>query len=109
MKKSLMVLVALFVCVALSAQAETLTTGKYAGTTTSIVPEINGQTATADVKTEGTKTVANITYPDNTKEVWTWDGTKLVQQELDATGKVVASYTANNVNEIGRASCRERV
>lgn len=73
--------------------------GKYEGTISSVVPAINGQKTTLEVKHEGEKVVATVTFPDG-KEVWTWTDKVLEQKELDPkTGSVVKQYTATATKE----------
>ncbi len=108
MKKLATALCVVLVAFAFSAWAGTLTPGTYKGTSTSsILPEVNGQTATATVKTEGNKVIATVVTKDGT-EVWTWDNSVLRQDELDAAGKVATTYSAKLVDGKYQVNCADR-
>lgn len=68
--------------------------GKYQGTITSVLPDLNGKKCTAEVKNEGTNTVATVVYDNGDKEVWTWNDKMLDQKEYDKTGKMTQQYGA---------------
>lgn len=108
MKKLFIVLAVVALFVSVTALAETLTAGKYQTTIVSVNPTINGQPATAEVKTEGTKTVATVLFKDG-KEVWTWDGTTLLQQEFDlTTNQQTKQYSATNQNGKYVITCKDK-
>lgn len=69
--------------------------GKYEGSYQSILPELNGQKCTADVKQVAENIEATVTCASGKKEVWTWNDKTLMQQEYDAkAGKVTEQYGA---------------
>lgn len=107
MKKLATALCVVLVVFAFSAWAGTPTPGKYQSTIVSVNPTFNGQTATAEVKTEGTKSIATVLFSD-AKEVWTWDGTTLLQQEYDlTTNQPTKQYTATNKDGKYVLACKD--
>lgn len=107
MKKLLAVLFVVVLFVSVSAFAENVAPGKYQTTIVSTNPTFNGQTATAETKTEAGKTIATVNFKDS-KEVWTWDGNTLLQQEFDLTGKETLRYNAVNQNGKYVIECKDK-
>jgi hypothetical protein len=68
--------------------------GKYEGTITSVVPDLNGKKATAEVKHIGDNVEVTVAY-EGGKEVWTLNDKTLMQAEVDAkTNKPGDKYGA---------------
>jgi len=68
--------------------------GKFEGTITSVIPDLNNKKVTAEVKHEGDKVVMTVSY-EGGKEIWAWDDKSLMQKEVDLkTGKVTQEYGA---------------
>lgn len=99
MKKLLLVAVVLALSVPVVAFGGTPYTdsfkeGKYRGTITSVVPDLNGKKAEMVVTREKDKVTATVTY-EGGKEIWSWDDKVLLQKEIDpATGKEGMTYGA---------------
>lgn len=82
--------------------------GKYSGSFVfSVDPSLNGKPSTAEVKSEGNKSIATVTTADS-KEVWTWDGKTLNQKEYDNAGKVTQEYTATLQGDKYVINCKDR-
>lgn len=108
MKKLMVVAVVVALALPAICMAGTAKPGKYEGKVTfSVDPKLNGQNVTADVKTEGTSTVATITYAGG-KEIWTWNDKTLDQKEVDNTGKVLQQYKANFANGKYELNCTDK-
>lgn len=108
MKKLMVVAVVVALALPAICMAGTAKPGKYEGKVTfSVDPKLNGQNVTADVKTEGTNTVATITYAGG-KEIWTWNEKLLDQKEVDNTGKVLQQYKANFANGKYEVNCANK-
>jgi hypothetical protein len=89
------VVVALAVPV-LAWSATNIAPGKYSGKINSVVPQLNGKSVNAEVKTQAENMVITVTYDDKTKEDWIVNpktGT-LTQKEYDAAGKMTQEYVA---------------
>lgn len=96
--KKLLVVAVLLALPALAWSASPYTSsfkdGKYEGTITSVLPDLNGKKATAEVKHVGDNVEMTVTY-EGGKEVWTLNDKTLVQKEVDPkTGKVGMTYGA---------------
>ncbi len=96
MKKSVLaVAVAVF---AMSANAfAAVTAGTYTGTITSVLPELNNQAVTMDLKLIGNKSVATVKYQGG-EEVWSWDDKVLDQQEI-VNGQPTLQYKAKVIDQ----------
>jgi hypothetical protein len=82
--------------------------GKHEGKVTfSVDPKLNGQSLTADVKTEGSNTIATVSYAGG-KEIWTWNDKMLDQKEVDNTGKVLQEYKATFANGKYEVNCKDK-
>ena len=82
--------------------------GNYKATINSpAVPDMNGKTATATVKTEGDNCVAEVTFYDGAKEKWVFNDKSLTQTEL-ADGrsyKALAKTPLNNNTQSYNVFC----
>ena len=107
--KKMMVLMAVAV-LALPALAlgATATAGKYTGKITSLSPDLNNKTVTADVKNDGSNTTAKVTYTDGTSEEWNWNDKTLTQKEFDKAGKVTQTYTATLTDGKYFVNCKDK-
>lgn len=120
MKKLLVVAVAVALALpAITASASTYTAsfvpGKYTGTITSVIPDLNGKPATLEIKQLGNKVVATAEFAGS-KEVWTWDDATLDQQEVNpkdnstvATYKANAAGTPQGTKQTFNINCKDKV
>lgn len=99
MKKLLLVAVVLALSVPVVAFGGTPYTdsfkeGKYRGTITSVVPDLNGKKVEMVVVKKDGKIEAKVTG-DGVYEIWTWTDKELFHKEIDpATGKEGMTYGA---------------
>lgn len=98
MKKLVILAVAVTLALPAAVMAANPAPGKYNCQITSVLPELNNQTCTAEVKQVGTKAEAKVTYKNGDAKSWAWDDKTLEQKEFDKAGKETQKYGATFAN-----------